>query len=80
MPTSTTMIKIGIRTFLHNQELTLVKLIWSLSRVPTFDGNPDPEFGHDYLKHVETQLHLLEVLEEHKVEVLTPFLQENWKW
>ncbi|XP_073290983.1 uncharacterized protein [Primulina huaijiensis] len=30
------------------------------NRVPTFDGKPDPEVSHNWLKNVEAQLHLLE--------------------
>ncbi|XP_075504504.1 uncharacterized protein LOC142541946 [Primulina tabacum] len=45
------------------------------NRVPTFDGNPDPEVSHNLLKNVETQLHLLEIPEELRVEVVTPFLE-----
>ncbi|XP_075473995.1 uncharacterized protein LOC142505057 [Primulina tabacum] len=54
---------------------------WTKNRVPTFDGNLDPEVSHNWLKNVETQLHLLEIPEELKVEVVTPFL-EYWarKW
>ncbi|XP_073309906.1 uncharacterized protein [Primulina huaijiensis] len=51
------------------------------NRVPTFDGNPDPEVSHNWLKNVESQLHLLEVPEGLKVEVVTPFLEDrarNW--
>ncbi|XP_073030708.1 uncharacterized protein [Primulina eburnea] len=51
------------------------------NRVPTFDGNPDPEVSHNWLKNVETQLHLLEIPEELKVEVVTPFLEDRArKW
>ncbi|XP_073033805.1 uncharacterized protein [Primulina eburnea] len=51
------------------------------NRVPTFDGNPDPEVSHNWLKNVETQLHLLEVPEELRVEVVTPFLEDRArKW
>ncbi|XP_073041950.1 uncharacterized protein [Primulina eburnea] len=47
------------------------------NRVPTFDGNPDPEVSHNWLKNVETQLHLLEIPEELRVEVVTPFLEDR---
>ncbi|XP_075475646.1 uncharacterized protein LOC142508408 [Primulina tabacum] len=51
------------------------------NRVPTFDGNPDPEVGHNWLKNVENKLHLLEIPEELKVEVVTPFLEDRaHKW
>ncbi|XP_073031307.1 uncharacterized protein [Primulina eburnea] len=46
-----------------------------------FDGNSNPEVSHSWLKNVETQLHLLEIPEELRVEVVTQFL-EDWacKW
>ncbi|XP_073019342.1 uncharacterized protein [Primulina eburnea] len=51
------------------------------NRVPTFDGNPDPEVSHNWLKNVESQLHLLEVPEELRVEVVAPFLEDRArKW
>ncbi|XP_075499246.1 uncharacterized protein LOC142537630 [Primulina tabacum] len=51
------------------------------NRVPTFDGNPDPEVSYNRLKNVETQLHLLEIPEELRVEVVTPFLEDRVrKW
>ncbi|XP_075497112.1 uncharacterized protein LOC142534091 [Primulina tabacum] len=51
------------------------------NRVPTFDGNPDPEVSHNWLINVESQLHLLEVPEELRVEVVTPFLEDRArKW
>ncbi|XP_073298523.1 uncharacterized protein [Primulina huaijiensis] len=51
------------------------------NRVPTFDGNPDPEVSHNWLKNVEAQLHLLEVPEELRVEVVTLFLEDRArKW
>ncbi|XP_073056904.1 uncharacterized protein [Primulina eburnea] len=51
------------------------------NRVPTFDGNPDPEVGQGWLKNIETQLQLLEVPNELKVTVVTPFLEEKAaKW
>ncbi|XP_073024303.1 uncharacterized protein [Primulina eburnea] len=51
------------------------------NRVPTFDGNPDPQVSHNWLKNVETQLQLLEIPEELKVEVVTPFLEDRArKW
>ncbi|XP_073273305.1 uncharacterized protein [Primulina huaijiensis] len=51
------------------------------NRVPTFDGNPDPEVSHNWLKNVESQLYLLEVPEELRVEVVTPFLEDRaMKW
>ncbi|XP_075499254.1 uncharacterized protein LOC142537639 [Primulina tabacum] len=51
------------------------------NRVPTFDGNPDPEVSHNWLKNVELQLHLLEVPEELRVEVVIPFLEDRArKW
>ncbi|XP_073056935.1 uncharacterized protein [Primulina eburnea] len=51
------------------------------NRVPTFDGNPDPEVSHNWLKNVETQLYLLEIPEELRVEVVTPFLEDRArKW
>ncbi|XP_075478906.1 uncharacterized protein LOC142519762 [Primulina tabacum] len=46
-----------------------------------FDGNPDPEVGQGWLKNIETQLQLLEVPNELKVTVVTPFLEEKAaKW
>ncbi|XP_073317209.1 uncharacterized protein [Primulina huaijiensis] len=51
------------------------------NRVPTFDGNPDPEFGQGWLKNIKTQLQLLEVPNKLKVTVVTPFLEEKTaKW
>ncbi|XP_073041820.1 uncharacterized protein [Primulina eburnea] len=51
------------------------------NRVPTFDGNPDLEVSHNWLKNMETQLHLLEIPEELRVEVVTPFLEDRArKW
>ncbi|XP_073051286.1 uncharacterized protein [Primulina eburnea] len=51
------------------------------NRVPTFDGNPDPEVGQGWLKNIEIQLQLLEVPNELKVTVVTPFLEEKAaKW
>ncbi|XP_073030793.1 uncharacterized protein [Primulina eburnea] len=51
------------------------------NRVPTFDSNPDPEVGQGWLKNIETQLQLLEVPNELKVTVVTPFLEEKAaKW
>ncbi|XP_073153362.1 uncharacterized protein [Henckelia pumila] len=51
------------------------------NQVPTFDGNPDPEVGQNWFKNVETQLRLLEIPEEHKVDVVTPFLEDKArKW
>ncbi|XP_073309893.1 uncharacterized protein [Primulina huaijiensis] len=51
------------------------------NRVSTFDGNPDPEVSHNWLKNVESQLNLLEVPEELRVEVVTPFLEDRArKW
>ncbi|XP_073041882.1 uncharacterized protein [Primulina eburnea] len=51
------------------------------NRVPTFDENPNPEVGDNWLKNVESQLHLLEVPEELRVEVVTPFLEDRArKW
>ncbi|XP_075500155.1 uncharacterized protein LOC142538742 [Primulina tabacum] len=47
------------------------------NRVPTFDGNPDPEVSHNWLKNVEAQLHLLEVPEGLRVEFVTPFLEDR---
>ncbi|XP_075515776.1 uncharacterized protein LOC142550587 [Primulina tabacum] len=51
------------------------------NRVPTFHGNPHPEVSHNWLKNVESQLHLLEVPEELRIEVVTPFLEDRArKW
>ncbi|XP_075515766.1 uncharacterized protein LOC142550576 [Primulina tabacum] len=51
------------------------------NRVPTFDGNPDPEVSHNWLKNVEIQLHLLEVPEKLRVQVVIPFLEDRArKW
>ncbi|XP_073049612.1 uncharacterized protein [Primulina eburnea] len=51
------------------------------NRVPMFNGNPDPEVGQGWLKNIETQLQLLEVPNELKVTVVTPFLEEKAaKW
>ncbi|XP_073017937.1 uncharacterized protein [Primulina eburnea] len=47
------------------------------NRAPTFDGNPDPEVGQGWLKNIKTQLQLLEVPNELKVTVVTPFLEEK---
>ncbi|XP_075481158.1 uncharacterized protein LOC142521869 [Primulina tabacum] len=44
------------------------------NQVPNFDGNPDSKVSHNWLKNLETQLHLLKIHEELKVEVVTPFL------
>ncbi|XP_073294486.1 uncharacterized protein [Primulina huaijiensis] len=53
----------------------------TLNRVPTFNENPDPEVSHNWFKNVESQLHLLEVPEELRVEVVTPFLEDRArKW
>ncbi|XP_073033759.1 uncharacterized protein [Primulina eburnea] len=50
------------------------------NRVPFFDGNPDPEVSHNWLKNVEAQLHLLEVPEGLRV-VVTSFLEDRArKW
>ncbi|XP_073061882.1 uncharacterized protein [Primulina eburnea] len=49
------------------------------NQFPTFYGNPDPEVSHNWLKNVESQLHLLEVPEELRVEVVTPFLEDRAK-
>ncbi|XP_073064068.1 uncharacterized protein [Primulina eburnea] len=51
------------------------------NRVPTFDGNPNPEVSYNWLNNVETQLHLLEIPEELRVEVVTLFLEDRArKW
>ncbi|XP_073153550.1 uncharacterized protein [Henckelia pumila] len=53
----------------------------SKNRAQTFKGDPDPEVGQNWLKHIETQLRLLEIPDEFKVDVVTPFLEEKAaKW
>ncbi|XP_073300515.1 uncharacterized protein [Primulina huaijiensis] len=47
------------------------------NRVPTFDGNPDPEVSHNWLKNIKDQLNLLEVPKGLRVEVVTPFLEDR---
>ncbi|XP_075483800.1 uncharacterized protein LOC142523953 [Primulina tabacum] len=48
---------------------------------PTFSGTADPKVGQSWLKSVETQLRLLEVPEELKVDVIVPFLEDKvGKW
>ncbi|XP_073314731.1 uncharacterized protein [Primulina huaijiensis] len=73
------------REKLEKQELSEIRHILETgvqkNRVPTFDGNPDPEVSHNWLKNVESQLHLLEVPEGLKEEVVTPFLDDRArKW
>ncbi|XP_073152036.1 uncharacterized protein [Henckelia pumila] len=51
------------------------------NRAQTFKGDPDPEVGQYWLKNIETQLRLLEIPDEFKVDVVTPFLEEKAaKW
>ncbi|XP_075497506.1 uncharacterized protein LOC142534522 [Primulina tabacum] len=51
------------------------------NRVTNLDGNPDPDVSHNWLKNVETQLHLLVVPEELRVEVVIPFSEDRArKW
>ncbi|XP_073124916.1 uncharacterized protein [Henckelia pumila] len=51
------------------------------NRAQTFKGDPDPEVGQYWLKNIETQLRLLEIPDEFKVDVVTPFLEEKVaKW
>ncbi|XP_075491099.1 uncharacterized protein LOC142529448 [Primulina tabacum] len=51
------------------------------NRCPIFRGDADPEIGQSWLKSVETQLRLLEVPEELKVDVIVPFLEDRAaKW
>ncbi|XP_073153460.1 uncharacterized protein [Henckelia pumila] len=51
------------------------------NRAQTFKGDPDPEVGQNWLKNIETQLRLLEIPDEFKVDVVTPFLEEKTsKW
>lgn len=50
-------------------------------QVPTFNDNTDPETSHNWLKQIETQLQLLEVPEELKMNVITSFLEDKAsKW
>ncbi|XP_073275399.1 uncharacterized protein [Primulina huaijiensis] len=47
----------------------------------TFRGDADPEVGQSWLKSIETQFRLLEVLEALKVDVIVPFLEDKaTKW
>ncbi|XP_073152343.1 uncharacterized protein [Henckelia pumila] len=51
------------------------------NRAQTFKGDPYPEVGQYWLKNIETQLRLLEIPDEFKVDVVTPFLEEKAaKW
>ncbi|XP_073119680.1 uncharacterized protein [Henckelia pumila] len=51
------------------------------NRAQTFKGDPDPEVGQNWLKNIETQLRLLKIPDEFKVDVVTPFLEEKAaKW
>ncbi|XP_075489572.1 uncharacterized protein LOC142528410 [Primulina tabacum] len=69
------------RVNLSQEDMMAIATILRRNRVPTFDGNPDPEVSHNWLKNVESQLHLLEVPEELRVEVVTPFLEDRArKW
>ncbi|XP_075481150.1 uncharacterized protein LOC142521861 [Primulina tabacum] len=46
-----------------------------------FRWEPDPEVSHNWLKNVETQLQLLEIPEELRVGIVTPFLENRArKW
>ncbi|XP_073066032.1 uncharacterized protein [Primulina eburnea] len=45
------------------------------NRTQTFKGDPDPEVAQSWLKNIETQLRLLEIPNEFKVDVVTPFLE-----
>ncbi|XP_075515426.1 uncharacterized protein LOC142550071 [Primulina tabacum] len=48
---------------------------------PPQEPQPHPEVSHNWLKNIESQLHLLEVPEELRVEVVTPFLEDRArKW
>ncbi|XP_073318148.1 uncharacterized protein [Primulina huaijiensis] len=51
------------------------------NQAQTFKGDPDPEVAQNWLKNIETQLRLLEIPNEFKVDVVTPFLKERAsKW
>ncbi|XP_073022270.1 uncharacterized protein [Primulina eburnea] len=51
------------------------------ARVPTFEGGPDPETAQKWLKEMETNLRLMEVPQDTRVEVSIPFLVgEATKW
>lgn len=45
------------------------------NRTQSFKGDSDPEVGQNWLKNIETQLRLLEIPNEFKVDVVTPFLE-----
>ena len=50
-------------------------------QVPTFDGSPNPDKTEKWLGEVETKFKLLQVPEEVKHEIITPFLVEDVeKW
>ncbi|XP_073304524.1 uncharacterized protein [Primulina huaijiensis] len=51
------------------------------AKVPNFDGSSDPEVGQNWMKEVENHLRLLEVPQEIRVDVITPFLVDRAaKW
>ncbi|XP_073278743.1 uncharacterized protein [Primulina huaijiensis] len=51
------------------------------NRAQTFKGDPDPEVAQNWIKNIETQLRLLEIPNEFKVDVVTPCLEEKAaKW
>ncbi|XP_073137082.1 uncharacterized protein [Henckelia pumila] len=51
------------------------------NRAQSFKGDPDLEVGQNWLKNIVTQLFLLEIPDEFKVDVVTPFLEEKTsKW
>lgn len=47
------------------------------NQFPTFDENPDPVVGQNWLKNIESQLQALEVPKWLKVDVVMPFLKKN---
>ncbi|XP_073289952.1 uncharacterized protein [Primulina huaijiensis] len=51
------------------------------ARFPNFDGSSDPEVGQNQMKEVENHVRLLEVPQEIRVDVITPFLiDKSAKW
>ncbi|XP_075483561.1 uncharacterized protein LOC142523714 [Primulina tabacum] len=51
------------------------------NRCPTFSGAADPKIKQSWLKNVETQLRLFEVIEALKMDVIMPFLEDKaGKW
>lgn len=51
------------------------------NRAPVFKGDSSPEAGKSWLKGIETQLQLLEMPNEFKISVVTPFLEDKAaKW